>query len=188
MPGGDRANERQATSEAVVSFEIRRASESDVQTLTELARRTFVETFAKDNRQEDMDAYVAETFGEDKQLREIQDSKRRIEIAWSGDQAAGFLHLKRGEPDPAVLGLAPVELLRLYVDSRWQGMGLGAALLKRSLQAAREDGFRTVWLGVWERNFRARAFYERHGFAAVGSHAFRLGSDPQLDIIMARGV
>jgi ribosomal protein S18 acetylase RimI-like enzyme len=41
---------------------------------------------------------------------------------------------------------------------------------------------------VWERNPRAIAFYEKLGFAAVGEHEFRLGNDPQRDIVMARPV
>jgi len=45
-----------------------------------------------------------------------------------------------------------------------------------------------VWLGVWERNPRAMAFYKKFGFGEVGDHVFPLGTDPQRDIIMARPV
>jgi ribosomal protein S18 acetylase RimI-like enzyme len=57
-----------------------------------------------------------------------------------------------------------------------------------SLTAARSAGHRTLWLGVWERNVRAISFYERWQFKAVGDHEFRLGSDYQTDLIMARPV
>jgi ribosomal protein S18 acetylase RimI-like enzyme len=43
-----------------------------------------------------------------------------------------------------------------------------------------------VWLGVWERNPRALAFYEKMAFNRVGEHVFPLGHDPQRDIIMLR--
>ena len=46
----------------------------------------------------------------------------------------------------------------------------------------------TLWLGVWERNVRAQAFYRKQGFTVVGSQIFRLGSDPQRDLVMAKGV
>jgi diamine N-acetyltransferase len=45
-----------------------------------------------------------------------------------------------------------------------------------------------VWLGVWERNPRAMAFYKKFGFGEVGEHVFPLGTDPQRDVIMARPV
>ncbi|MFL5814064.1 MAG: GNAT family N-acetyltransferase [Bdellovibrionia bacterium] len=169
-------------------IEIRRALESDAQILTELGRTTFVDTFAKDNSQEDMDLYLAETFGVDKQLKEIRDPNRYIAIAWEGNVAAGFFHLAKSAPDPSVAGPHPVEILRLYVDSRWHGKGVGAALMERCIQLAREEGFQTLWLGVWERNFRAQAFYGKYGFTTVGKHVFRLGTDDQTDLIMVRSI
>lgn len=36
-----------------------------------------------------------------------------------------------------------------------------------------------------ERNFRARAFYARWGFAEVGEMTFILGSDTQRDLVLA---
>ena len=38
-----------------------------------------------------------------------------------------------------------------------------------------------MWLGVWERNERAKAFYARQGFRQVGRQIFVVGSDPQTD-------
>jgi GrpB-like predicted nucleotidyltransferase (UPF0157 family)/GNAT superfamily N-acetyltransferase len=170
------------------TIETKRASESDALTLAELGRSTFVETFAQHNTEEDMDLYVTATFAIDKQLAEIRDPNRWIEIAWSGERATGFLHLVRSEPDPSVTGSKPIELLRLYVDSRWHGKGVGAALMKRSLEIARAEGFETLWLGVWEKNLRAQAFYAKYGFTSVGRHIFKLGTDEQTDFILVRSL
>lgn len=168
--------------------EFKRASISDVKTLTDLGQRTFIETFSKDNNKKDMDLYVAETFNSEKQLCEIQDSNRFIEIVWINEQPSGFLHLLNGTADSSVNGNRPIEILRLYVDSKWHGKGVGAGLMDRSLQIAKEQGFQTVWLGVWERNLRAQAFYQKYGFEVVGQHIFRLGNDEQIDLIMARKI
>ena len=43
-----------------------------------------------------------------------------------------------------------------------------------------------MWLGVWEFNPRAQAFYEKYGFYEVGRHIFQLGSDPQTDLLMQK--
>lgn len=169
-------------------IEIRQALAADAQILTELGIKTFKETFSKDNRKEDMDAYLSETFSVEKQLREILDPNRMIAIAWSDNQAAGFFHLLKSKPDPCVHGVRPIELLRLYVDSRFQGKGVGFALMEKAIQIAREEDFQTLWLGVWERNFRAQDFYKKFGFGFVGQHIFRLGEDDQIDLVMQRPI
>jgi ribosomal protein S18 acetylase RimI-like enzyme len=50
---------------------------------------------------------------------------------------------------------------------------------------AKSRGARTLWLGVWEHNARAIAFYRKHGFRQIGSHPFLLGQDLQTDLEMA---
>jgi RimJ/RimL family protein N-acetyltransferase len=52
------------------------------------------------------------------------------------------------------------------------------------MDAARHRGAKTLWLGVWERNHRARAFYAKCGFRDVGDHIFLFGTDPQTDLVM----
>ena len=167
---------------------MKRATEKDAEVLTRLGKSTFIETFAKDNRPEDIEQYVSETFRLERQLAEIRDPNRWIEIAWLEGQPAGFLHLLKGTPDPSVTGPKAIEILRLYVDSRWHGKGVGASLMDRAIQIAHDEGYETLWLGVWEKNFRAQAFYAKYGFKTVGSHLFRLGSDDQTDLIMERSV
>lgn len=50
----------------------------------------------------------------------------------------------------------------------------------------RKLGMRTIWLGVWEQNTAAIAFYERQGFERFGEHVFRIGNDDQTDYLLAR--
>lgn len=42
-----------------------------------------------------------------------------------------------------------------------------------------------VWLGVWEHNQNAHAFYNRMGFKHIDSHVFQMGDEAQIDFIMA---
>ena len=55
-------------------------------------------------------------------------------------------------------------------------------------EAAVELGGQHVWLGVWERNPRAIAFYSKMGFTQVGSHAFYVGPDCQTDRVFVAPV
>ena len=55
-------------------------------------------------------------------------------------------------------------------------------------EAAIELGGQHVWLGVWERNPRAIAFYSKMGFTQVGNHAFYVGPDCQTDRVFVAPV
>ena len=169
---------------------IRTATLADAEPLAALAERTFRDTFADDNSIGDMEAYVRDSFSLDRVRAELADDVNTFLLAFlDGKQHPdGYAKLRTGTTDPSVTGPDPVELQRLYVDRSAIKHGVGAALMRASLDTARSAGHRTLWLGVWERNARAISFYERWQFERVGDHLFRLGSDHQTDLIMARRV
>ena len=45
---------------------------------------------------------------------------------------------------------------------------------------------KTIFLGVWEYNRRARRFYEKNGFYRIGQHIFVMGDDPQTDFLLRK--
>ncbi|HEX8500185.1 MAG TPA: GNAT family N-acetyltransferase [Pyrinomonadaceae bacterium] len=167
---------------------IRRAGPEDAVVLAELGARTFSETFAADNSPEDMAAYLDASFSPARQTAELNDPASTFFIAEVGGLAAGYAMLHAGGPAEGIEGAKPVELVRLYVSREWLGRGVGEALMRACVDEARSAGHETIWLGVWERNGRAQAFYRKWNFRAVGEHVFRLGSDPQTDILMERAV
>lgn len=165
---------------------IRRGTVGDAALLSELGARTFSETFAADNTSEDMAAYVATSFSVAQQTAELEDSASTFLIAEVDGRAAGYAKLHDGEPEKSVEGPKPVELVRLYVSRDWLGRGIGEQLMRACIDEARQAGHETIWLGVWERNARAQAFYRKWNFRTVGEHVFRLGSDHQRDLVMER--
>ena len=169
---------------------IRTATPADTEPLAALAERTFRDTFADDNSTGDIEAYVRDSFSLDRVRAELADDANKFLLALMDgeEQPHGYAKLRTGTTDPSVTGPDPVELQRLYVDRSAMGHGVGAALMRASLDAAKSSDHRTLWLGVWERNARAISFYERWQFETVGDHVFRLGSDHQTDLIMARSV
>ena len=167
---------------------IRRATRDDVKLLSELGARTFRDTFAQENTDENMSAYVASAFNERQQTTELTDPASTFLLAEVDDVVAGYAKLHSGEPAEGVRGAKPIELVRLYAAQEWIGHGVGQALMRACLDEARSVGCETIWLGVWERNQRAQNFYEKWGFRAVGEHVFQLGSDPQRDILMERPI
>ena len=81
---------------------------------------------------------------------------------------------------------APVEIYRFYVDATAHGTGVAQRLMSEALAAARDLGGTHAWLGVWERNPRAIAFYFKCGFRDVGRQLFQLGADSQTDRVLER--
>ena len=168
---------------------IRRAGPSDARALATFAAAAFADSFAADNTPDDMAAYLAGAFGESQQRTELLDPDSIVLLAERGSELAGYAMLRDGSAPPAVSGRPSdnaIEVARLYADKRWIGTGVGATLMQACLDAGVERGREWIWLGVWERNTRAIAFYARWGFTDVGSQFFQLGADRQTDRIMAR--
>lgn len=163
---------------------VRRAAAEDARMLAELGARTFSETFAADNSPEDMAAYLADAFNPEKLAAELLDPRTTFFVAEAEGAPVGYAKLHRGEAHPSVKGPRPVELARLYASRECLGRGVGAALMRVCLDEARRAGCATMWLGVWERNARAIAFYRKWGFRETGNQTFQLGSDPQTDLVM----
>jgi diamine N-acetyltransferase len=173
----------------VPSFSLRPGRPDDALALAEFGARAFRDTFAAHNRPEDMDAYVSLAYGVRQQSDELADPRVSVIVADSAEGAMIGYAIVRQAPDetpPCVTGERPVELTRIYVDQGWHGRGVGEALMRSVIERARERGAETLWLGVWEHNPRARAFYARWGFREVGEHSFPLGADIQRDLLLAR--
>jgi diamine N-acetyltransferase len=167
---------------------IRRGRASDAALLAELGARTFSETFAPDNSPQDMTAYLASAFSHEQQTAELADATSLFLIAETNGVAAGYAMLRSGNVLDSISGDKPIELVRLYVSQASLGSGVGAALMQACIDEAKQRGYKTLWLGVWERNARAQAFYRKWNFHEMGTHIFQLGDDPQTDILMQRSI
>lgn len=165
---------------------IRRAEPSDALRLAELAELTFRHTFEDSNTPEDMNIHCASYYSEAIQGREIADPKMATLVCEHDDQLVGFAQLRWGHTPDCIKAERPAEIQRLYVREAWHGKGVAPDLMAESIALAKAAGADQVWLGVWEHNPRALAFYRKWGFVEVGEHVFTVGSDPQRDIIMSQ--
>lgn len=168
-------------------FFIRPAVAADAEGLAGLAARTFIETYGPFNTPTNLQLYLTTSYGTELQTRELADADTATLLACDrAGEMVGFAQARRGPAPPFVSGDIPVELLRLYVDRNWHGRGVAQRLLAQARAAAREFGATTLWLKVWERNPRARAFYRKEGFTDVGIADFFVGTDRQTDRVMSR--
>jgi diamine N-acetyltransferase len=159
---------------------------ADAALLADLGARTFRVTYVDDLPADDLDAYVADTFAVSRVAAELADGTYRYLIAEVAGVAAGYALLHDTAAPAVVPGPRPLMLSRLYLEPRFQGAGIGTALMARCLTEAAALGHGALWLTVWERNVRALAFYDRWGFATVAGIPFEIGGVVHQDRIMAR--
>lgn len=170
------------------AFSVRKGTPRDNVLLARLGAETFKDAFGADNTPEDMQLYLRKSFSPEMQAAELADPASVFLVAELANEPVGYARLVESAAPHAVVGLRPIEIVRIYARPEWIGHGVGATLMQACLREAALRQCDTVWLGVWERNQRAIAFYAKWGFVPVGYQPFLLGTDLQTDTLMARPV
>lgn len=165
-------------------MQIVRVPPDELRALHHISVQTFTETFASQNTPEDMEKYLAENLSLNRLTAELQNPRTQFYFALLGDGIAGYLKLNLGEAQTELKDSQALEIERIYVLKKFQGAQVGKALFQHAVMVAREHQMQYIWLGVWEENHKAIAFYEKQGFVAFDKHVFVLGNDPQTDIMM----
>jgi diamine N-acetyltransferase len=168
------------------AIRIRRAQDDDAPALSVLAERTFRVAFAESNTTENMRRHCMANYGQALQLAEIREPSRETWVAEADNGLVAYAQLRFDAASPVVLGERVVEIQRFYVDASHHGTGLAHRLMAHVLGRAEAASASALWLGVWQRNPRALAFYRKWGFEVVGEHIFKVGDDPQVDLLMRR--
>jgi diamine N-acetyltransferase len=163
---------------------IRAGLKSDAAALAAFAARTFEETFGADNRPDDLQAHLSSAFGDLQQTQELLNPNMATLLAHQREVLVAFAQVQRKDPPACVTAPRPIELHRFYVDRPAHGKGIAHQLMSAVHSVARSFGGTHLWLGVWERNPRAIAFYKKVGFTDCGSTVYHVGSDPQIDRVM----
>lgn len=165
-------------------MKIRKVNIQDVETLKEIGRLTFSETFSSENSEEDMREYLKKEFSTEKLKTELTDKNAEFYFAELDDKVIGYLKVNFGQSQTEIKDKNALEIERIYVLKEFHGKKIGQILYDKAIELAKEKNVEYVWLGVWEQNPRAIRFYEKNGFVAFDKHIFKLGKDEQTDIMM----
>lgn len=172
------------TSSSGLTF--RYGNAADAVMLSGFMAHAFTTAFGALNDPERLATFLAETYTPAKQTAELADPSLATLIVEADGRFAGYAQVKENAYVPeGVTGPAPIELARFYVDPARIGGGVARPLMDRAKDEARLRGGQTFWLGVWEINARAIAFYRKCGFEPVGKHTFDVGGDLQTDLVMS---
>lgn len=162
---------------------LREASPGDVPALAALMRSTFSDTFPHYPPRE-LAAHLAEFYSDARTRQGLAHPTRRTWVADRGGELMGYAVAGDADlPHPDVTPEAG-QLHRLYVHRDAQGRGLGARLFETALAWLAQSGRSPVYIGVWEHNLKAQAFYARYGFAPVGEYPYPVGTTVDRELIL----
>ena len=164
----------------------KQCTQADLFDLRALSRRTFRETFAADNTPAALQAHLDRAYALEKLRAELSNPYSQFWFLYEKGSLAGYLKLNEAPAQTELHDPVSLEIERIYVARAFQGHGLGCMLMARAIETAQARGKRYIWLGVWEKNKKARSFYQKHGFRKIGSHPFSVGDEVQTDDIMRK--
>lgn len=167
---------------------IRTATLADAGMLAVLAAETFYETYGSATASVHMDAYVQKHFTAESFEAELRNPDAEVFVACGEGEALGYLSMHFQNPLNYSGHGKWMEVARLYVRRAYHGKKLGAALLSRCIETARENKFDHLWLAVWEKNEAAISFYRKFGFTILGTTTFDLGGEIQQDYLMQKSL
>jgi len=168
----------------MVNINLIRATISNINQLQLISRQTFYETFSPVNTKENMRKYLEEEFSIEKLSNEIANNNSEFFFALLEKNVIGYLKLNFGQSQTELQDDNALELERIYVIKEFHGKRVGQLLYDKAVQIARQRNVDYLWLGVWEKNLRAKKFYQKNGLVVFDKHIFKLGNDEQTDIMM----
>ena len=158
----------------------------DAHKLQEVSYETFNETFQHQNSPENMNAYLKKAFNLNQLEKELLNTSSQFFFVYFHNEVAGYLMVNTNEAQSEKMGNDSIEIERIYIKNQFQKHGLGKHLYQKALEIAKQSNKKKIWLGVWEKNDNAIAFYKKMGFIQTGAHSFYMGDEEQTDLIMIK--
>ena len=165
-------------------MKIRKITLNDIQEIKKIGIYTFTETFSSQNSKEDMTQYLESQFSIENLKTQLTDPNSDFFFVEHDGKTIGYLKINLGAAQTDIKDENALEIERIYVIKAYQGQKTGQKLFNKALEIAEKLNVDFVWLGVWEKNFKAIQFYKKNGFIEFNRHSFKLGSDLQTDIMM----
>ncbi|HEX4959011.1 MAG TPA: GNAT family N-acetyltransferase [Lacibacter sp.] len=170
------------------AIRIQKATVADAELIADLSRITFYDAFAKDNTKENMDHFMSTVFTKEALMQQVLNNEGIFLLAYDGDDVVGYVRMREENEEQIMEGADAIEIARIYAVQQSVGKGVGPALMQACIDMAVELKKSVIWLGVWEKNPRAIAFYQKWGFEKFGEHIFPIGNDPQTDWLMKKAL
>jgi ribosomal protein S18 acetylase RimI-like enzyme len=166
---------------------IRRANESDTAALALVGAATFLDTYAERIKGPDIVAHAAARHSAAFYAKSLADPYFRIWVAQTaGDAIIGYLLLGPATLPAEAPHADDLEIVRIYVLSRFHKTGAGYHLMQHAIEEAQGRRARQLVLGVNQGNEKALSFYARQGFTQIGTRSFTVGTTTFDDYVLGK--
>lgn len=159
-----------------------------VEALRDLAMQTYRETFGASIKEADIVDYFATDLSLATLSQELANPESQHYFLNLDNQPVGFIKVNQGLAQTEQELPNAFEIQRIYVKKAYQGQGLGKILFEFALDLAEKSECDWVWLGGWEHNYKAQAFYAKYGFEKFGQHEFVTGETVDIDWLLRRRI
>ena len=169
-----------------MSIYLQKITKNNVQDLQEVSIQTFTETFKDNNSEKSLNDYLNTAYELTKLEKELENPHSEFYFAYFNNELAGYLKININDAQSEKMGENALEVERIYIKKSFKRRGIGRHLIETAEQLAKKYQKNLMWLGVWEYNPKAIAFYETLGFKVIGAHSFFMGEEEQTDLIMSK--
>ena len=179
---------KQARSDFYMTIHLQRCTVEDLPLLQKISIETFRDTFEHQNTPENMQNYLEKAFNFKQLEQELRNKASQFYFVYMDGHVAGYLKVNVHDAQTENMDDEALEIERIYIRKECQKHGLGKYLLNTAIEMAEQQQKSNIWLGVWEKNENAIAFYEKMGFVHTSSHDFQMGDEKQTDYIMVKSL
>lgn len=169
-----------------MSIHLQKITKNNVQDLQEVSIQTFTETFKDNNSEKSLNDYLNTAYELTKLEKELENPHSEFYFAYFNNELAGYLKININDAQSEKMGENALEVERICIKKSFKRRGIGRHLIETAEQLAKKYQKNLMWLGVWEYNPKAIAFYETLGFKVIGAHSFFMGEEEQTDLIMSK--
>jgi len=157
---------------------VRPAAIDDLPALQPLIQRAYRGDDARAGWTHEADLLDGERIGVDELGAMIADPTERLLVGFDGDRMVGCVRVANSGGGLAYLGL-------LCVDPRLQAGGYGKQLISAAEATAHQEfAADRIEMTVIDKRAELIAFYERRGYAQVGTRDFPVVVDPPLHMVV----
>lgn len=159
---------------------IRPSEAADYPEVYHILKQTWLDTYKDYIPEFDLLGYLHTEYTREKYESIVTNPSSLCFLAAVGNSSAGWMRLRFSDDC--------LNLISLYILPEFQGMGLGAKLLQKAHDIAREKGYLFISLGVMSKNYRSKEWYEKQGFRFTTEEPFQLGSTKIMHLIGTKQV
>ena len=152
-----------------LNTDIQVGTPENAEAISALAIQVFLDTYATEGVRPDLAAEAFSEYSKEQFLLRLEEPNRTFLIAKQNDGIIGFAELRIRSLIPPALEVEGAELVRLYIQPKFQRLGIGQELLIEVEQVVLAHKGNLLWFTVWEKNERAICFYGANGYNEIGT-------------------